>query len=73
MGARIPKERRASMNEKETEWRIIIKTRNPHRVIDVLHDMIRVIQHEVLELDRGFITIEAGTYIEKEEKEPPKK
>lgn len=60
------------MNEKKTEFRIVITTPDVHKIIDKLYDMMRVIQHEVLNEPAGFITIEAGTYIETTEEEEKK-
>jgi len=57
------------MNEKETEFRILVRTREPHRVIDRLHDCLRAIEHEVVMSEGGFVSVEMGTYIEPEEEE----
>jgi len=60
------------MIEKETEFRIIIRTTEPHRVIDRLYEVLRAVQHDVLDVPKGFIVVEAETYIEEPETVEPK-
>jgi len=60
------------MIEKETEFRIIIRTIEPHRVIDRLYEVLRAVQHDVLDIPKGFIALEARTYIEEPKTVEPK-
>lgn len=72
MGAGLSERGRVSMTEKEVEIRVVVRTRAPHVIIDVLIDALRRVQHEAAEVPDSFMSLEVGSYEVKREEDESK-
>lgn len=69
MGPRIFKESRVRMTKQETEFKIVVKVKDPHHVIEIICDLLRNIEHKVLNDPSGSVDLNTRTYYVNDESE----